>query len=133
MLEDIRTTDKDEYWETLRQRWGALLSYRYIGRQFSSMNNVHDDTVTLRHDMRNAAGGILSQIYSISAPGGGGPSDLEVVPNPVIHSVQILDNDPFEYDEYFFVQLSGASAPVIITGDGVGMIYGEFGPYWPEF
>jgi hypothetical protein len=68
------------------------MSYRYIGRQFSSMNNVDDDTVTLRHDMRNAAGGILSQIYSISAPGGGGPSDLEVVPNPVIHSVQILDN-----------------------------------------
>jgi hypothetical protein len=92
VLEDIRTTDKDQYWETLRRRWGALMSYRYIGRQFSSMNNVEDDTVTLRHDMRNAAGGILSQIYSISAPGGGGPSDLEVVPNPVIHSVQILDN-----------------------------------------
>ena len=68
------------------------MSYRYIGRQFSSMNAVDDDTVTLRHDMRNAAGGILSQIFSISAPGGGGPSDLEVVPNPVIHSVQILDN-----------------------------------------
>ena len=91
-LEDIRDTDKDQYWETLRQRWGALMSYRYIGRQFSSMNQVDDDTVTLRHDMRNAAGGILSQIFSISAPGGGGPSDLEVVPNPVIHSVQILDN-----------------------------------------
>ena len=91
-LEDIRDTDKDQYWETLRQRWGALMSYRYIGRQFSSMNKVDDDTVTLRHDMRNAAGGILSQIFSISAPGGGGPSDLEVVPNPVIHSVQILDN-----------------------------------------
>jgi len=92
MIEDIRDTDKDQYWETLRQRWGALMSYRYIGRQFSSMNKVDDDTVTLRHDMRNAAGGILSQIFSISAPGGGGPSDLEVVPNPVIHSVQILDN-----------------------------------------
>lgn len=91
-LEDIRDTDKDQYWETLRQRWGALMSYRYIGRQFSSMNTTDDDTVTLRHDMRNAAGGILSQIFSISAPGGGGPSDLEVVPNPVIHSLQILDN-----------------------------------------
>src|SRR6478735_181066 len=92
VLEDIRDTDKEHYWETLRQRWGALMSYRYIGRQFSSMNKVDDDTVTLRHDMRNAAGGILSQIFSISAPGGGGPSDLEVVPNPVIHSLQILDN-----------------------------------------
>jgi hypothetical protein len=92
VLKDIRDTESEEYWETLRQRWGALLSYRYLGRQFSSMNNVSDDTVTLRHDMRNAAGGILAQVFSISAPGGGGPSDLEVVPNPVIHSLQILDN-----------------------------------------
>jgi len=52
VLKDIRDTDSEEYWETLRQRWGALLSYRYLGRQFSSMNNVSDDTVTLRHDMR---------------------------------------------------------------------------------
>jgi hypothetical protein len=92
MLEDIRNTDAEHYWETLRQRWGGLLSYRYLGRQFSSMNNVSDDTVTLRHDMRNAAGGILAQVFSISAPGGGGRSDLEVVPNPVIHSLQIVDN-----------------------------------------
>jgi hypothetical protein len=92
VLEDIRKTDTEVYWETLRKRWGALMSYRYIGRQFSSMNNVDDDTVTVRHDMRNAAGGILAQVFSISAPGGGGPSDLEVVPNPVIHSLQILDN-----------------------------------------
>jgi hypothetical protein len=91
-LEDIRDTDEDRYWETLRERWGALLSYRYIGRQFSTMNKVDDDTVTVRHDMRNAAGGILSQVLSICAPGGAGPSDLEVVPNPVIHSLQILDN-----------------------------------------
>ena len=92
MLKDIRETETAEYGETLRQRWGALLSYRYIGRQFSAMNNVSDDTVTVRHDMRNAAGGILAQVFSISAPGGGGPSDLEVVPNPVIHSLQVLDN-----------------------------------------
>jgi hypothetical protein len=93
VLDDIRGTSPDEYWETLRRRWGGLLSYRYIGRQFSSMNNnVTDNTVTLRHDMRNAAGGILAAVFSISAPGGGGLSDLEVVPNPVIHSLEILDN-----------------------------------------
>ena len=69
MLKDIRETEPAEYGETLRQRWGALLSYRYIGRQFSAMNNVSDDTVTVRHDMRNAAGGILAQVFSISAPG----------------------------------------------------------------
>ena len=40
VLDDIRNTDPTEYSETLRKRWGGLLSYRYIGRQFSSMNNV---------------------------------------------------------------------------------------------
>ena len=61
-LPDIRNTPAEEYQETLRRRWGALLSYRYIGRQFSSMNNTAvTDTVTIRdHDMRNPAGGILA-------------------------------------------------------------------------
>src|SRR5947209_7811138 len=93
MVEDIRNTPAEQYWEELRSRWGALLSYRYIGRQFSVMNNVADNTVTLRHDMRNAAGGILAAPRAISCPGGGGgKSDLEAVPNPVIHSLQILDD-----------------------------------------
>ena len=40
MVQDIRGVKDEEYWAELRRRWGALLSYRYIGRQFSSMNNV---------------------------------------------------------------------------------------------
>ena len=50
-----------------------------------------DDTVTLRHDMRDPAGGILLAVLGIASPEGGGMSDLEAVPNPVIHSCQILD------------------------------------------
>ena len=93
MFEDIRNTPAGEYAETLRQRWGALLSYRYIGRQHSSMNSsATSDTVAIRHDMRNAAGGILGSVFAICAPGGGGPSDLEAVPNPVINSLQIVDD-----------------------------------------
>lgn len=92
MVQDIREVNEEEYWAELRRRWGALLSYRYIGRQFSSMNNVVDAAVTLRHDMRNPAGGIMAAPLSISCPGGGGRSDLETVPNPVIHSLQILDD-----------------------------------------
>ncbi len=93
MLEDIRNTPQDRYWEELRRRWGALLSYRYIGKQFSSMNNVVENSITLRHDMRNAAGGVLAAPLAISCPvGGGGKSDLQAVPNPVIHSLQILDD-----------------------------------------
>jgi hypothetical protein len=62
MLRDIRdlTNTQDEYAAELRRRWGGLLSYRYIGRNHSSMNTgPRDDTVTLRHDMRNPTGGVL--------------------------------------------------------------------------
>ena len=96
MLKDIREIREDPaaYQAELRRRWGGLLSYRYIGRQFSSMNTTaRDDTVTVRHDFRNAAGGLLVAPLAITCPGGGGgKSDLQAVPNPVIHSCQILDD-----------------------------------------
>jgi hypothetical protein len=41
--------------------------------------------------MRNATGGILLAVLGIASPEGGGMSDLEAVPNPVIHSCQVLD------------------------------------------
>jgi hypothetical protein len=50
-----------------------------------------DNTVTIRRDMRNAAGGLLLAVVGIASPEGGHMSDLEAVPNPVIHSCQILD------------------------------------------
>jgi hypothetical protein len=93
MVTDIRKTAGEDYWAELRSRWGALLSYRYIGKRFSSMNNVADAPVALRHDMRNAAGGVMVAPLAIACPGGGGgKSDLEAVPNPVVHSIQILDD-----------------------------------------
>jgi hypothetical protein len=93
-MRDIRelTGDHDAYAAELRRRWGGLLSYRYIGRHFASMDHgSSDDIVTLRHDMRNASGGLLVAALGICAPEGGGMSDLEAVPNPVIHSCQVLD------------------------------------------
>lgn len=93
-MRDIRelADDPDAYAEELRRRWGGLLSYRYLGRHFSSMDRGDsDDVVTLRHDMRNASGGLLVAALGICAPEGGGMSDLEAVPNPVIHSCQVLD------------------------------------------
>jgi hypothetical protein len=50
-----------------------------------------DNSVTLRRDMRNASGGLLVAPLSISSPEGAVGSDRETVPNPVIHSCQILD------------------------------------------
>jgi acyl-coenzyme A thioesterase PaaI-like protein len=94
MLRDIRelTDQHDAYADELRRRWGGLLSYRYIGRQYAAMDPRDvDATVTVRHDMRNPTGGLLLAVLGISAPESGHMSDLEAVPNPVIHSCQILD------------------------------------------
>jgi hypothetical protein len=95
MLRDIRELkgDRDAYAAELERRWTGLLSYRYIGRNHGSMNTGPvDNTVTVRRDMRNAAGGLLVAPLSISAPEGDVGSDLVAVPNPVIHSCQILDD-----------------------------------------
>lgn len=94
MLRDIRELkgDPEKYAAELRRRWGGLLSYRYIGRSYDSMDlGPTDNTVTLRRDMRNATGGLLLGVLGIASPEGGHMSDLEAVPNPVIHSCQILD------------------------------------------
>ncbi len=94
VLRDIRdlTSDPEAYAAELRRRWGGLLSYRYIGRRHGSMNiGPADDTVTVRHDMRNGAGGLLLSVLGIASPEGGLVTDLEAVPNPVIHSCQIVD------------------------------------------
>jgi acyl-coenzyme A thioesterase PaaI-like protein len=94
MLRDIRelTDDPEAYAAELRRRWGGLLSYRYIGRMYDSMDpRAVDNTVTLRRDMRNPTGGLLFAVLGISAPESGHMSDIEAVPNPVIHSCQILD------------------------------------------
>ena len=59
MPQDIRglAGDPAAYAAELRSRWGGLLSYRYIGRTYDSMDlGPTDNTVTVRHDMRNASG-----------------------------------------------------------------------------
>jgi hypothetical protein len=92
-LRDIREfgEDADAYREELLRRWTGLLSYRYIGRNHSSMNvGETDDTVTIRRDMRNDAGGIMVAPLAIASPEGC-EADLVAVPNPVIASVQIVD------------------------------------------
>lgn len=94
MPRDIRelTGEPEAYAAELRRRWGGLLSYRYIGRTYAQMDlGPADNTVTLRRDMRNSTGGLLLAVLGIASPEGGHMSDLEAVPNPVIHSCQVLD------------------------------------------
>src|ERR1700730_12709584 len=94
-LRDIRELkeDKEAYAAELEQRWTGLLSYRYIGRRSGSMDlgAEGDNTVKVRHDFRNSTGGLMVAPIAIASPEGGGRSDLEVVPNPVIHCAQMLD------------------------------------------
>jgi hypothetical protein len=95
MLRDIRELagDPEAYAKELERRWTGLLSYRYIGRNHGAMNTgVIDNTVKLRHDFRNPAGGLLVSPLSLSAPEGATKSDLEAVPNPVVHCCHILDD-----------------------------------------
>jgi hypothetical protein len=87
MPEDIRAASADEYWSVLRRKWGALASYRYIGRSHARRNEV-----LLRHDMRNAVGGIMAAPLCIAGPESGGLSDETSVPNPIIQSLQIVDD-----------------------------------------
>lgn len=92
-LRDIREFggDADAYRDELFRRWTGLLSYRYIGRNHASMNvGDADDTVVIRRDMRNEAGGIMVAPLAIASPEGC-QADLVAVPNPVIASVQIVD------------------------------------------
>ena len=92
-LRDIRelANDPDAYRDELYRRWTGLLSYRYIGRKHSSMNlGDVDNTVAIRRDMRNEAGGIMVAPLAISSPEGC-QTDMVAVPNPVIASVQIID------------------------------------------
>jgi hypothetical protein len=96
-LRDIRDLkdDPEEYQRELERRWTGLLSYRYIGRNHGSMNTgPEDNPVTLRRDMRNLPGGLLVAPLSITSPEGNVGSDLETVPNPVIHSCVIIDPAP---------------------------------------
>jgi len=94
-MKDIRDLkgDKEAYAAELERRWTGLLSYRYIGRRHGSLDSgvEGDSTVIVRHDFRNSTGGLMVAPIAISSPEGGGRSDLEAVPNPVIHSACILD------------------------------------------
>jgi hypothetical protein len=93
MLRDIRelADDPAAYAAELNRRWGGLLSYRYLGRSYSSMDVDAQDTVEIRHDMRNPTGGLFLAVLGIVSPDSGLVSDREAVPNPVVVSIQVLD------------------------------------------
>jgi hypothetical protein len=90
---DIRTVPRDEYWTVFEKKWTSLLSYRYLGRVNAGLDtNQGANQMVLRHDMRNALGGVMAAPLCIFTPESGGMNDDEFVPNPVIASMQIVDD-----------------------------------------
>ena len=89
---DIRDVDPERYWEAFAEKWTNLLTYRYLGRRWASLDNgVEGEVMDLRHDMRNAAGGVMAAPLCVASPECGGFNDDVVVPNPLIASMQVLD------------------------------------------
>lgn len=90
---DIRGTAPADYWKAFEEKWTSLLTYRYLGREWGSLDNnvAEGHFMTLRHDMRNSTGGIMAAPLCVASPECGGFNDNVVVPNPLIASMQILD------------------------------------------
>ena len=93
-VRDIRDGPEEDYWERLRQLMGpeGLITYWYLGRAFNQ--DVDPDTMGLRADMRNVAGGVMAAPLAIAAPETGGWKDREVIPAPMTYSLHILDPAP---------------------------------------
>ncbi len=95
MVKDIRDVTSDRHWEAFEELWTGLMSYRYLNKTTPSLDtgfaNDELESMPLRHDMRNAHGGIMAAPLAIGCPE---PSwnDDQVVPAPVVSFTQILDD-----------------------------------------
>jgi hypothetical protein len=94
MVDDIREANPEEFWATLRRLMGedGLMSYRYLGRTVNTLDAEEKNTMVLRRDMRNAAGGVMAAPLAIAAPETGGFTDMATVPAPVTYSLHVLDD-----------------------------------------
>jgi acyl-coenzyme A thioesterase PaaI-like protein len=91
MLEDIRKASPDEHWSQFEKAWTTLLTYRYLGKVSPDLDSdVEQETMPVRHDMRNSTGGIMAAPLCIAAPEPYWRDD-ECVPAPVMMSYEILD------------------------------------------
>lgn len=90
-LGDIRERSPEEHWAHFARAWVALKAYTYLGKRTPFMDaGVDRETMPLRHDMRNATGGIMAAPLCIAAPEPWWLDD-ECVPAPVTMSYEILD------------------------------------------
>ncbi len=90
---DIRQMTPEEHWRHFEKSWQALESYTYLGKRTPILDigvDEGDETMPLRHDMRNSTGGITAGPLCILAPEPYWRDD-ECVPAPVTMSYDILD------------------------------------------
>lgn len=94
MAEDLRKVSPEQFWSRFQTMLGegGLLTYRYLGRRTRALHDVEHDSMKLRRDMRNAAGGLMAAPLAIATAEAGGRTDRDSVPAPVTYALQILDD-----------------------------------------
>jgi hypothetical protein len=93
MTGDLRQISSGEFWARFDAMMGAdgLITYRYLGRRTVALHDVDHDSMRIRRDMRNAAGGLMAAPLAIATAEAGGFADIESIPAPVTASLHILD------------------------------------------
>jgi hypothetical protein len=94
MTADLRDAPAAEFWTNFRRMMGedGLLTYRYLGRKTIALHDVDHDSMRIRSDMRNTAGGIMAAPLAIASAEAGGFTDKESIPAPVTASLNIVDD-----------------------------------------
>src|SRR5690606_17626874 len=95
MVQDIRELDPKQHWESFEDKWTSLMSYRYLNKTNPELDTGFDEgeleSMPVRHDMRNPAGGIMAAPLAICCPEPWWNDDV-TVPAPVIASIHVLDD-----------------------------------------
>lgn len=90
-MDDIRTVSPEEHWDAFARAWTRLLTYRYLGKRTPVLDaGVERETMPVRSDMRNPAGGLMAAPLCIAAPEPWWRDD-QCIPAPVAMSYEIVD------------------------------------------
>ncbi len=93
LAEDLRKVSLEQFWQRFGAMLGAdgLLTYRYLGRRTPALHDVERDSMKLRRDMRNSAGGLMAAPLAIATAEAGGRTDRDSLPAPVTYALHVLD------------------------------------------
>jgi hypothetical protein len=94
VIDDLRAVPAEAFWARFDAMMGedGLLTYRYLGRRTVALHDVDHDSMRIRRDMRNRAGGLMAAPLAIATAEAGGFTDIESIPAPVTASLHIIDD-----------------------------------------